>query len=64
MSVTPLVRLLSYFVATGLILLPFSFVGVYYRAVDNQVYVASISPARDEKATYVAWGHTTAVNPW
>ncbi|XP_064500355.1 omega-amidase NIT2 isoform X2 [Pseudopipra pipra] len=34
------------------------------RAVDNQVYVATISPARDEKASYVAWGHSTVVNPW
>ncbi|XP_072034419.1 omega-amidase NIT2-like [Amphiura filiformis] len=34
------------------------------RAVDNQVYVASIAPARDEKGSYVAWGHSTAVNPW
>ena len=34
------------------------------RAVDNQVYVASISPARDENASYVAWGHSTLVNPW
>ena len=30
----------------------------------NQVYVASVSPARDESAGYVAWGHTTVVNPW
>lgn len=34
------------------------------RAIDNQVYVASVSPARDEKATYIAWGHTTVVSPW
>lgn len=34
------------------------------RAVDNQVYVASVSPARDETAGYVAWGHSTVVNPW
>ncbi|XP_076054632.1 omega-amidase NIT2 [Oratosquilla oratoria] len=34
------------------------------RAVDNQVYVAAVSPARDESATYHAWGHTTVVNPW
>ncbi|KAM5275226.1 omega-amidase NIT2 isoform 4-T4 [Hipposideros larvatus] len=33
------------------------------RAVDNQVYVATASPARDEKASYVAWGHSTVVNP-
>lgn len=33
------------------------------RAVDNQVYVASVSPARDEKASYVAWGHSMLVSP-
>jgi omega-amidase len=34
------------------------------RAIDNQLYVASVSPARDEKASYVAWGHSTVVSPW
>ena len=34
------------------------------RALDNQLYVASVSPARDEGAGYVAWGHTTLVDPW
>ncbi|XP_032076159.1 omega-amidase NIT2 [Thamnophis elegans] len=34
------------------------------RAVDNQVYVATASPARDETGSYVAWGHSTVVNPW
>ncbi|MEE6468312.1 hypothetical protein FKM82_008253 [Ascaphus truei] len=34
------------------------------RALDNQVYVATVSPARDDKASYVAWGHSTVVNPW
>ncbi|KAG2456928.1 NIT2 amidase, partial [Polypterus senegalus] len=34
------------------------------RAIDNQVYVATASPARDEKASYVAWGHSTVVSPW
>ncbi|CAN7976296.1 hypothetical protein HPB47_019216 [Ixodes persulcatus] len=33
------------------------------RAVDNQVYVASVSPARDEAASYVAWGHSMLVDP-
>ncbi|XP_054720070.1 omega-amidase NIT2-like isoform X2 [Uloborus diversus] len=33
------------------------------RAVDNQLYVAGISPARDETASYVAWGHSSLVNP-
>lgn len=34
------------------------------RAVDNQVFVATASPARDETASYVAWGHSTVVSPW
>ncbi|XP_068599804.1 omega-amidase NIT2 [Brachionichthys hirsutus] len=34
------------------------------RALDNQLYVATASPARDETASYVAWGHSTVVNPW
>ena len=33
------------------------------RAVDNQVYVAMCSPARDTSASYHAWGHTIAVDP-
>lgn len=28
------------------------------------MYVATASPARDESASYVAWGHSTVVNPW
>lgn len=34
------------------------------RAVDNEVYVALVSGARDETASYVAWGHSTVVSPW
>lgn len=34
------------------------------RALDNQVFVATASPARDETASYVAWGHSTVVSPW
>ncbi|KAN0023423.1 hypothetical protein ACTFIV_009242 [Dictyostelium citrinum] len=34
------------------------------RAVDNQVFVAAISPARNPSSTYQAWGHSTIVNPW
>lgn len=34
------------------------------RANDNQCYTALISPARDETAQYVAWGHSMVVNPW
>jgi len=34
------------------------------RAVDEQVYVAGISPAQDTAADYVAWGHSMVVDPW
>ncbi|XP_068213164.1 omega-amidase NIT2 [Palaemon carinicauda] len=34
------------------------------RALDNQLYVGTVSPARDVNANYVAWGHSTMVNPW
>eukprot|EP00127_Corallochytrium_limacisporum_P005649 Clim_evm28s210 gene=Clim_evmTU28s210 len=34
------------------------------RANDCQSYVAAVSPARDESAEYVAWGHTTIASPW
>ncbi|XP_071842021.1 omega-amidase NIT2-like isoform X2 [Apostichopus japonicus] len=34
------------------------------RAIDNQLYVATVSPARDVDATYIAWGHSTIVSPW
>jgi predicted amidohydrolase len=33
------------------------------RAVDNQIYVAACSPARDTGASYVAWGHSSVVDP-
>jgi omega-amidase len=33
------------------------------RAVDNQIYVAVCSPARDMAATYNAWGYSTIVDP-
>lgn len=33
------------------------------RAMDNQVYVALCSPARDLSATYHAWGHSLVVDP-
>lgn len=33
------------------------------RAVDNQVYVALCSPARDMSASYHAWGHSMVVGP-
>lgn len=34
------------------------------RANDLQLYVASISPARDVDFEYVAWGHSMVVDPW
>jgi len=34
------------------------------RAIDNQVYVAAASPARNLNASYHAWGHSMIVNPW
>lgn len=34
------------------------------RALDNQCFVAGTSPARDENAKYVAWGHSLMVSPW
>ena len=34
------------------------------RAVDNQLFMCGCSPARDEKASYIAWGHSIAVDPW
>jgi len=34
------------------------------RAVDNQVFVAIPSPARDPEAGYIAWGHSSVVSPW
>lgn len=33
------------------------------RAVDNQVYCASIAPATDHSATYVSWGHSVICSP-
>jgi predicted amidohydrolase len=33
------------------------------RAMDNQMYVAMCSPARDMGATYHAWGHSLIVDP-
>ncbi|CAJ2502359.1 Uu.00g097530.m01.CDS01 [Anthostomella pinea] len=33
------------------------------RAMDNQIYVAMCSPARDTTASYHAWGHSLIVDP-
>lgn len=34
------------------------------RAVDNQCFTVGVSPARDEEASYVAYGNSLAVDPW
>ncbi|RNA03508.1 omega-amidase NIT2 [Brachionus plicatilis] len=34
------------------------------RAVDNQLYVAAVSPARCMDADYKAWGHSSVSNPY
>ena len=34
------------------------------RAVDNQLFTVGVSPARDEAASYVAWGHSIVCDPW
>jgi len=34
------------------------------RAHDNQVFTVAVSPARDNKADYVAWGHSYVTNPY
>lgn len=34
------------------------------RALDQQCFVAGCSPARDEEASYVAYGHSLVCNPW
>lgn len=34
------------------------------RAVDNQVYFCIASPARNEQASYVAYGHSIVCGPW
>lgn len=33
------------------------------RAVDNQFFVAAISPARNETANYVVYGHSMIIDP-
>ena len=34
------------------------------RAVDGQLFTVGVSPARDETASYVAWGHSIVCDPW
>lgn len=41
----------------------FDFVSNFER-LPCQVYVGTISPARDTNASYIAWGHSSVVSPW
>lgn len=34
------------------------------RALDNQIYFAACSPARDESGPYAAYGHSLIADPW
>ena len=34
------------------------------RAIDNQVYMAAVSPAMNKDLSYVAYGHSLIVDPW
>lgn len=34
------------------------------RAVDNQVFMVGVSPARDQDSTYIAYGHSLVVDPF
>lgn len=34
------------------------------RAIDNQIYMAAVSPARNNELSYVAYGHSMLVDPW
>jgi omega-amidase len=34
------------------------------RALDNQIYFIAASPARDEQASYAAYGHSLIADPW
>lgn len=34
------------------------------RALDNQIFVASCSTARNMDGIYVSWAHSMVVNPW
>jgi omega-amidase len=34
------------------------------RAIDNQIYMVAVSPARNHELSYVAYGHSMMVDPW
>lgn len=65
--------LIIYLVGCDLVLFPAAFhitTGPQYwelvhraRAIDNQFFVAAISPARNEQANYVVYGHSMIIDP-
>lgn len=34
------------------------------RALDNQIFMAGVSSARDEDSSYTSWGHSISTNAW
>ena len=34
------------------------------RAIDNQVFLANVGPAKNTDAPYVTYGHSGVVDPW
>jgi omega-amidase len=34
------------------------------RAIDNQIYMVAVSPAKNDELSYVAYGHSMVVDPW
>lgn len=34
------------------------------RAYDNQIFAVALSPARDDSAAYVSWGHSYVADPF
>jgi predicted amidohydrolase len=34
------------------------------RAIDNQVYIAAASPARNVSSSYIAYGNSLVADPW
>ena len=38
--------------------------GFRQRAIENQVYMIGVAPARDPGAGYTSWGHSIVVDPW
>ena len=34
------------------------------RAIDNQLYMTAVSPAKNEELSYVAHGNSMIIDPW